>query len=157
LTGAHFTDPTDDIIYTYDKGTNGIGRLTSMTDPSGNTSFGYDPRGRLVEKTSIIKGLSYSFGRIYSPGGRVATVTYPSGRTLEYARNGMGKMQGLSTTYNANTVSLVNNITYNPFGGPRGLRTGAGGEVNNQSGECQIPGNRWSAFIPMTTTVILLQ
>jgi len=63
------------------------------------------------------------------------TVTYPSGRTLDYTRDSIGRMEGLSTTFNANTVPLVSNMTYNPFGGPEGLNTGSGAEVSNQSGE----------------------
>jgi len=63
-------------------------------------------------------------------------VTYPSRRTLVYTRDSMGRMEGLSTTFNTTTVPLVSNMTYNPFGGPKGLSTGAGGEVSNHSGEC---------------------
>jgi RHS repeat-associated protein len=136
LTAVQFPDPTQTITYSYDAGSYGKGRRTGMTDPSGNTTFGYDVRGRLVQKTSTINGQSYTLGQAYSPGGRVMTVTYPSGRTLDYTRGSMGRMEGLSTTSNTTTVTLASNMTYNPFAGPKGLSTGAGGEVNNQSGEC---------------------
>ena len=57
---------------------------------------------------------------------------------MDYTRDSMGRMQGLSTTYNTSTVTLVDNMTYRPFGGPKGLSTVSGGVVNNQSGECEI-------------------
>jgi len=136
LTGIHFPDATQDISYFYDGDTYGNGRRTGMTDPSGNTTFSYDARGRLTGKTSAILGHSYSISTTFSPGNRVITVTYPTGRTLDYTRDSMGRMKGLSTTYETGTVTLVSNMTYNPFGGPKGLSTGSGGEVNNQSGEC---------------------
>jgi RHS repeat-associated protein len=137
LTAAHFPDPSQDITYSYDEGIFGKGRHTGMTDPSGSVAFGYDARGRLVGKTSTILGRGYTMGVSYSPGNRVMTVAYPSGRTLDYTRDSMGRMQGLTTTYNATAVTLVSNMTYNPFGSPKGLSTGAGGEVYNQSGECE--------------------
>jgi hypothetical protein len=45
-------------------------------------------------------------------------------------------MKDLGTTYNGSTVMLAQDMVYNPFGGPKGVSTGAGGEVENQSGEC---------------------
>jgi len=135
LTAVHFSDPTADITYSYDAGTYGKGRRTGITDPSGDTTFGYDARGRLAQKNSTILGHGYTMGTSYSPGSRVMSVTYPSSRTLDYTRDSMGRMQGLSTTYNTNTATLVSNMTYNPFGSPKGLNTGVGGVVNNQSGQ----------------------
>jgi len=136
LAGIHFPDPTEDITYTYDEGTYGKGRRTGMTDPSGETTFSYDARGRLAHKTSTILGQSYPLDTTYSPGTRVMRVTYPTRRTTHYTRDTMGRMEGLSTTFNENTVTLINNMTYNPFGSPKGLSTGSGGVVNNHSGEC---------------------
>ncbi|MCK4788902.1 MAG: RHS repeat protein, partial [Desulfobacteraceae bacterium] len=135
LTHIHFPDPTEDITYSYDAGTYGKGRKTGMMDLSGETTFTYDARGRLAQKTSTIPDYSYSISATYSPGSRVMKVTYPSTRTLDYTRDSMGRMKGLSTTYDTGTVTLVSNMTYNPFGNPKGLNTGSGGEVNNQSGE----------------------
>ncbi|MBW2340188.1 MAG: RHS repeat protein, partial [Deltaproteobacteria bacterium] len=135
LTGVQFPDPGQDITYSYDAGTYGKGRRTGMMDLSGETTFTYDARGRLVEKTSTILGQSYSLDTTYSPGSKVTSVTYPTGRTLDYTRDSMGRMQGLSTTYDTSTVTLVSNMTYNPFGNPKGLSTGSGGEINNQFGQ----------------------
>ncbi|CAG0950585.1 hypothetical protein GPROT1_00060, partial [Gammaproteobacteria bacterium] len=40
--------------YVYDQGSNAIGQRTSMTDPSGGTSWAYDTRGRMIgERKSI--------------------------------------------------------------------------------------------------------
>ena len=136
LMAVHFPDPTQDITYSYDEGIYGKGRRTGMIDPSGSTTFIYDARGRLVEKTSTILGYSYTISTAYSPGSRVMSITHPTGRTLDYTRDTMARMEGLSTIYNSNTTTLVSNMTYNPFGLPKGMNTGFGGEVNNVSGEC---------------------
>ncbi len=136
LTHIHFPDPSQDIAYTYDQGPYGLGRLTALDDPSGHTDFFYDERGRLVEKTTTILGHPYTLSRTYSPGNRVLTVTYPSGRVMHYTRDVQGRMTGLSTEYNGNTVTLAAGMSYNPFGSPKGMGTGSGGEIHHQYAEC---------------------
>ena len=136
LTGVHFPDSAQDIAYTYDEGTYGKGLRTSMSDPTGSTAFSYDNRGRMVGKTAIVNGVTYPLSRTYTAGGRLSTITYPSGRSLNYARYPNGKIQGVYTTYTSTTTTLVENLAYKPFGKPTGLTTGSGGTVNNQSSDC---------------------
>ena len=137
LTKVDFPNDTD-IEYNYDEqgSTNGKGHITSMTDASGSMTFDYDARGRLIQKTSVINSQNYIYEQAFSPGNRLTSVTYPSGRTVDYTRDSMGRVSGLSTTYDTNTIQLISNMTYNPFGSPKALTTGSGGEVENQSGEC---------------------
>ena len=138
VTLANYPGSADDIAYTYDQGTNGNGHLTTMVDPAGTISFGYDARGRLKQKASTIGGINYQpVIYFYTPGGRVDTVTYPSMRTLDYTRDGMGRIESLRTTYNSVTKDLATGLTYRPFGGPLGLTNSSGGIVNNQAGECE--------------------
>jgi RHS repeat-associated protein len=142
LTNVGFPDSSQDISYTYDIGTYGMGRRTGMTDPSGSTTFGYDNRGRLVQKTSIVNGYSYTLSQSLSSAGRVSSVVYPTGRTVDYDRSICAcSIDAVSTTYNANTVSLLANLSYRPFGIAYGMGTGSGGAVNNvfdQSGRLTV-------------------
>ena len=118
------------ITYTYDEGQNGIGRRTGITDPSGDMTFSYDNRGRLVEKTSIIENISYSMSRSFTPGGRRSSFTYPSGRVVDYLRNDCKcSVDEVSTTFNGLESTLLSNVSYRPFGGMKGLNTGSGGTV----------------------------
>jgi RHS repeat-associated protein len=137
VTLANYPGTADDIAYTYDQGTNGKGHLTTMVDPSGTITFGYDARGRLVQKASTIGGINYQpVIYFYTPGGKLGSVTYPSTRTLNHTRDDLGRIGTLSTTYNSITKDLANGLTYRPFGGPLGLTNGSGGVVSNQAGEC---------------------
>ena len=136
VTAATFPDPVDNMSYTYDEGITGTGRLTGLTDPSGSTAFSYDNRGRLVGKASTVSGTSYPLSRTFTPGGRLSSFTYPSGRSIDYTRYTTGRVQEVATTYNTNTVALVSNLSYNPFGGPKGMDNGAGGSISNVSEEC---------------------
>ena len=132
LTAVHFPDPTQDITYSYDVGTYGKGRRTGMTDPSGSMTFSYDARGRLVGKTSLINGHSYSVSKSFTLGGRVSSVIYPTGRTMDYDRSGCAcRVDMVSTTYSGDTTILLDNLSYRPFGIANGMNAGSGGTVAN--------------------------
>ena len=135
LMAVRFPDAAQDITYTYDAGSFGVGRRTGMTDAAGTADFEYDSRGRLVGKGSAIAGYSYFVSRGFTPGGRLDSFTYPSGRTIDYTRYGSGRIQTVATTYNSTTINLVNNLSYNPFGTAKGLGIGSGGTVNNTTNE----------------------
>jgi RHS repeat-associated protein len=124
----------DDVGYAYDLRANGKGHLTDMSDPSGTIAFGYNARGRLVQKTSTINSVNYTVTYAYGPGGRVDSVTYPSNRSITYSRNALGKIS--EVTASGIQTPLATGLTYRPFGGPLGLTNGFGGTVNNQAGEC---------------------
>jgi RHS repeat-associated protein len=133
LTHVGFPDSTQDIGYTYDTGTYGMGRRTGMTDPSGSATFGYDSRGRLIQKASIVNGYSYTVSQSLTYGGRVSSVVYPTGRIVDYDRSICAcSIDAVSTTYNADTVSLLSNLSYRPFGIAKGMDTGSGGTVENE-------------------------
>jgi YD repeat-containing protein len=75
-------------------------------DSSGIIAFGYDARGRLVQKTSTISSVAYPVTSAYGPGGRVASVTYPSGRVVTSTRDSqLGKIASVSATGFGNLVS----------------------------------------------------
>jgi len=133
LTNVGFPDSLQNITYTYDAGTDGMGRRTGMTDPSGSTTFGYSSRGRLIEKTAVVNGYNYALTQAFTPGGRINSITYPSGRTIDYERSMSCacNVEGVSTTFNGNTVTLMSNLSYRPFGIASGMDTGSGGTVNN--------------------------
>jgi hypothetical protein len=100
-----------------------------MADESGNYTFGYDNRGRLTSKTSVISGITYNLARSYTPGSRVTSITYPSGRTVNYYRTECAcKVDSITTSKSGVTNELMQNITYRPFGGMKSMSIGAGGK-----------------------------
>jgi RHS repeat-associated protein len=131
LINVGFPVSSQDIGYTYDTGAYGMGQRTGITEPSGSTTFGYDSRGRLVQKTCALDAYTYSTDRTFSPGSRVISTTYPSSRTVDYTRNSIGKISRVSTTGNGITTTLINNLLYLPFGPSSGMDMGAGSGVTN--------------------------
>jgi YD repeat-containing protein len=138
LTDIHFADAAQDIEYSYDEGANGIGRRTGMSDPSGVTSFGYDARGRLVEKKSKVNGHEHVLERVYTPGRRLKTFTYPSGHVVDFTSRHADtrKIKDISAGFNYFSLKLMSNLNYNPFSGASQMDTGFGGSIYNEQSEC---------------------
>ena len=82
------------VSYTYDQGTNGIGRRTTMTDAAGSTAWAYDARGRVVQETRSLGGVgTFTTGWGYDAAGRVVRQVYPDGEVVTTAYN----LRGLPT------------------------------------------------------------
>jgi len=85
------------VSYSYDQGTNGIGRRTSMSDPNGSTTWTYDARGRVTDESKTINGTGGGTFRTqwaYDTADRVKAMTYPGGSGGELGEQ-------VTTTYNA--------------------------------------------------------
>jgi len=135
--------PNDgDITFTYDTRTDGKGHLYGIADSSGYYYFYYDVRGRLVRKDSWINGYQYMLTRTFTPGGRINKITYPSGRIINYNRTECAcKVDSITTVKGTVTTTLVQNLSYRPFGGMKSLDNGAGGTVGsayNESGRLAV-------------------
>jgi RHS repeat-associated protein len=110
----------------YDQGTNGIGRLTSMTDPSGSTTWSYDLHGRVIQKPQQTGTVTLTTSTAYDAAGRIAGITYPSGHQLAYAYDSSGRLSSIHVDGN----SLVTNVGYQPFGPVSGWITVNGAAYN---------------------------
>lgn len=96
--------------FSYDQGTHGMGRMTGMSDASGSTSWSYSAAGEMVQQTAVIGGSSYVTTWGYDPAGRFATMAYPGGVSLAFARDAYGRLSSVSQ---GSTV-LANNFLYQP-------------------------------------------
>ncbi|HKW36901.1 MAG TPA: hypothetical protein VJO54_03745 [Burkholderiales bacterium] len=122
--------------YGYDQGANGLGRLTffAETDPLAQITivhdYAYDPHGRVLTENRSINGVNYAFGYNYDAAGRLAGMTYPSGRTVAYGFDAAGRISQVSATaaidLGGATQVVASNITYQPFGGVKSYVLGNG-------------------------------
>jgi YD repeat-containing protein len=118
--------------YNYDQGTNGVGRLSSVveTNPAmqviSQIAYSYDLHGRLNSETRALNGITYVTGYGYDSAGRLNSMTYPSGRTLTYGFDTLGRVNQVTTTKNSQSQTVVQNVTYHPFGGVKGYTLGNG-------------------------------
>ncbi|WP_350027887.1 RHS repeat-associated core domain-containing protein [Methylovulum psychrotolerans] len=146
LLSANYTGATAGIAnvgitYSYDTGPGALSRLSQTTDPSGSTQWQYDSQGRLTGKSQTVGAQTLSLGYTYddavtidtngdgaadSSSGRLASVTYPSQLTVSYTYDSAGRTKTLSidTTNdgNANPQTVIDSITYYPWGGIKTYR-----------------------------------
>lgn len=116
LTAIDYPGTAEDIAFAYDQGTQGIGRLTTITDASGSTEYRYGPRGNIIRETRTINGtvLTTSYG--YDLADNLVQMTYPSGMVVDLTRDAMGRITGVSATIDGVSRTLAANIGYQPFG-----------------------------------------
>lgn len=97
----------------------GIGRLCSLTDNSGSTSYEYNIFSNITKQTSVINSVSFSISYTYDAFGRKYTETYPNGVVLRYIYNLNNKVNkieanigGVWSTIIADTTAInPNNVT----------------------------------------------
>ena len=118
--------------YAYDTGTNGIGRLASITerDPANQqtnkTSYVYDQHGRVLTISTEHAGVTYNVGYAYDSAGRLSMLTYPSGRTVTYGFDALGRISHATSTRNGQTHLMFYGVVYHPFGSVKGYTLGNG-------------------------------
>ena len=103
-----YTDQT--INFTYDTGTNGVGRLTGAADANHALSWSYDALGRVTGKGQTIGTVTQSVGYAYSNGDLISLVT-PSGQTVVY-----GYTNHRISSITVNGTTILSGVTYDPFG-----------------------------------------
>lgn len=124
---ANVTDGT--VTYEYDNTTTGgpyaIGRLTKVTDPSGNTTYAYDALGRITSKAQTVTAppanKTFTVGYSYA-NGRQTGITYPSGHAVSYSFDSDGRVVSISV----DGVSVLASAAYFPFGAVKSWSWGNG-------------------------------
>ena len=127
-TATTYSDTSLNVAYLYDEpnSTTGcansypIGRLTRIVESAVTTTYCYDSRGNVLQKRqtqgSQIDTISYS----YSLAGRLVSTLTPSGTSVQYVRDVLGRISGVtvlpSGVTGAGAGNVVSNITYLPFG-----------------------------------------
>jgi RHS repeat-associated protein len=107
-----------DVIYTYDEPTStyGKGRLTTMTDASGKTTYSYDSVGRVANTTKTVDGKDYPLTYAYDKG-RLYSITYPppNNETVTYTYDTGGNLLtagGYATYTDYNALGQPQTVTF---------------------------------------------
>jgi RHS repeat-associated protein len=107
--------PTETVTWAYDNPTSGafgIGRLESMTDPSGSTTYTYERRGMLASTQQIVGSNSYSTSYVYDSNGNRVSIGLPSGRTLTYGYDYADRQYSVHSA----ATTYISAASYEPFG-----------------------------------------
>ena len=106
---------TEAVTWTYDSstaGAYGLGRLATMADPSGSTTYAYERRGLMRSEGRSVQGNAYSLAYGYDANGNRSKVTYPSGMLVNYAFDFADRPLSASS----GTTTFVSAAAYAPFG-----------------------------------------
>lgn len=128
--GTPPTFPSPVTTYFYDQGsfngltiTNGIGRLTGMTDAAGSEAWSYDAQGNVLADLRTTNGVSKQTSYAYNLDGSLASVTYPSARTVTYATSPAGR--AISAIDTASGINYATGAHYSPAGDLASIQNGA--------------------------------
>ena len=129
VTLVHFPDDSsEDITYTYDQNAGGYakGRLTTLQDPTGSTSYLYDHRGNRIAVNSTVQSHTYAMQYSYDLADNLIKTIYPSGRVVENQLDNLGRVSSTATRTNAgaSAVPVVGSISYKPFGPATSMQYG---------------------------------
>jgi len=124
--------PTENVDFVYDY--DGFfdypeGHLSYINDADGYVVVGaYDAYGNVMETANWLSTASTGANYTYDTANRVASITYPSGRIVDYTRNVLGQITQVQLRENdtASPQTLVSGVTYKPFGPLAGLTFGNG-------------------------------
>jgi len=115
MTGiSYVADPTRDVGFTYDT----AGRLTGMSDVAGSTTYTHDVMGRVTSASWTPAGstLNLVLAYSYDVSGRLAALTYPTGRVVSYSYDTAGHIASVDASANGSPVNLASIITYDALG-----------------------------------------
>lgn len=126
ITAASYPTAAENISYSYDVCTHGIGRLCGITDASGSTNYGYDAFGNLASQVHTELGIAYTTAYTYDNGDRVLSMTYPDGRLVNYTRDAIGRISAIATTLNGVTTTVTTARDYSADGTLNGQTWGNG-------------------------------
>ena len=107
------------IAFTYDSGAFGKGHLSSASDASHSLTWSYDALGRVTNKSQTVGGITKSVNYAYASGDLVSLTT-PSGQVVTYGYNSNHQVTSIAV----NGTTVVNAVTYEPFGPVNGWSWG---------------------------------
>ncbi|URL59855.1 RHS repeat protein [Luteibacter flocculans] len=97
-------------------GSSPVGRLTRIVESAVTTTYCYDKRGNLTQKSQALGSQTDTTVYTYTRADRLDTLTYPNGSKLTYYRDNRGRVASITFSSPGFSQSVVGNVTYLPFG-----------------------------------------
>jgi RHS repeat-associated protein len=123
------TGPTISYEYTYDQGSNALGKLSSISGNDHTWSAEYDLRGRvtnesisLCETANCQLRTAFSKTYTYTRFNQPSTITSPNGLTQTYTYNQIGQIKEINST----AGGIITHISYSPLSQVEALSYGNG-------------------------------
>lgn len=129
-----YTDASLNVTQSYDSAavSFGVGRRTSMTDPSGTSIYNYDRRGLLTAEQKSVSGVTYTTQYSFDKTGNLKQVLYPSPEVtvhqgqVDFTYDDANRVSLVTTKLNGATTPVASSLAYKPFGPRTQLTFGNG-------------------------------
>lgn len=113
--------------WVYDNCSNGIGRLCATADGVTSTGYGYTIDGQLAVQIKNIAGVTYSTYWNYDGLGNLLEESYGNeNNKVIYEYDGLNRVSAVKFKTADTTQTIVNNVTYEPYGGIKNWAYGNG-------------------------------
>ncbi|MCI5066024.1 RHS domain-containing protein [bacterium] len=112
--------PRENLSYHYDDtaGQNfGVGRLTRIQDPSGDTQIRYNYQGQITSERKQFAQFQAEVSYRYTAAEEIQTIVYPSGREVNLLRGSDGLPSRIETRWNrGNWQNVISQMEWAPLG-----------------------------------------
>lgn len=113
--------------WVYDNCSNGVGRLCATADGVTSTGYGYTKDGQLSLQIKNIAGITYSTNWNYdSLGNLIGESRGSENNKVIYEYDGLNRVSAVKFKTANSTQTIVNNVTYEPYGGIKNWTYGNG-------------------------------
>ncbi|MBU1640984.1 MAG: RHS domain-containing protein [Proteobacteria bacterium] len=129
-TGIIYADTSQNVTYTYDQGTNGKGRLTTVAGPDSTILYTYNDQGLLASEIKTMGLVDYVTTYSYDDSGLLTSVSYPWGLTATYSHDAAGQVTDVTVNHEATAYNIMTAASYLPFGPLDGMTLGNGIQVS---------------------------
>ena len=102
----------ENVTYSYDGCAFGKGMLCKTGDESGATEYSYDAFGNVTSQKRTELGVAYTTSYAWDKEDQISSLTLPSGKVIDYSRDNIRRIQGISATVNGTKQSIVSDISY---------------------------------------------
>jgi len=133
---AYPATPSLNVGYTWDTVATGCvspnrvskGRLATVTDGSGSTTFCFNRFGDTALKTQTIAGAAFPVSYAYNRDGTLNSETEPNGTLVTYTRDNNNRIKAVSYQLSGqpSATTLISAVTYDPFGPANKITYGNG-------------------------------
>ncbi len=113
-TNIDYPGSSEDVAIVYDSCTNGIGKICTISDITGSTTYTYDDFARISSKNYTNGLFSRTVSYSYDSFSRLSKITYPSGMEINYTYSN-NKPVTASYTVGGVTTNIITNGMYDPF------------------------------------------
>ncbi len=107
-----------EVTYTYDSGTDGIGRLASVAATAANTTYAYDANGNQKQEVKTLNSVGYQTNFTFDRQGNQLEITNPDSSKVKYAYNTAGQLETVQRKESTDGafINVVTDFDYGPHG-----------------------------------------